>query len=63
MSSGLPDAFDSAMLNYLYAAEHASNHGYTVVVPVVAGLALIAAVLVAWLVRRSPEPEEAGAGG
>jgi MFS family permease len=63
-STGLrPDSFDPAMLNYLYAAEHASNHGYTVVFVVVAGLALIAAALVAWLIRRPPHPVTGGAGG
>jgi EmrB/QacA subfamily drug resistance transporter len=56
-STGLdPSTFDPSVHQYLFAAEHASNHGYSVTFAVVAVLALVAACLVAWLVRR-PEEE------
>ncbi len=47
-----PGAFDPKVKEYLGVAESASNHAFTVTFLVVAGLALLAAGLTAWLVRK-----------
>jgi len=47
-----PGTFNPKVREYIAAAEQASNHGYVIVFAVVAALSLIAAGIVAWLVRK-----------
>ena len=54
-----PDSFDPRLREYVDVAEQASNHGYVITFLVVSGLAVAAAGLVGWLVRKpSPAGDE-----
>ncbi len=60
------DHLEPAAVGYIYVARAASDHAYTVVFIAVAAIALVAACLVGWLVRKpqpSSEPSSASTDG
>jgi len=54
-----PDSFDPDLQKYLQATETASNLGYEITFIVVAAIALAAAAVTGWLVRKPPEDPNA----